>query len=228
MGSEILEDENYPEDDFQEEESSLIFKITKAFLALVLVFGMLYFSGVREYFFFSRTSENIQLESFDPIIEGEELKLSYKVKIIREPFFGSERSKDEVYSLMSNTAAILSQAGIDLIGGEVIERELTKEELLSLLDGDFSSLKIDSGMVNIILVKNLGGLNGVAYPGRRVAMVADYTAGKDFRTLAHEIGHLLGLGHKDNSRYLMSQGATGDRLSMEEVIKMRKTLNEEF
>ena len=50
--------------------------------------------------------------------------------------------------------------------------------------------------------------------------VADYTTVYDFRVLAHEIGHLLGLSHVpvDRNR-LMYQGANGSELSLEEIMR---------
>ena len=52
--------------------------------------------------------------------------------------------------------------------------------------------------------------------------VADYTTVHDFRTLAHEIGHILSLDHvrADNQR-LMNSGANGTILSIDEITRAR-------
>ena len=53
----------------------------------------------------------------------------------------------------------------------------------------------DEATINVFLVGNLGGINGIAFGGLNSVAVADYTTVYDFRALAHEIGHILGLHH---------------------------------
>lgn len=227
MGSKILDDDTL-EEDLEEDQQSFLLKLGKIFLVLALVMGLIYFSGLREYFFFSQTSSNIEIQPLEPIVDAKIISLPYSVIIVRGPRFGSQRTEKEVASLILNSSSILRQAGIELVKKEVVAKKFNHKEILAVLNGDFSSLVLDSEVLNIILLKNLGGLNGVAFPNSKVVMVADYTAGKDFRTLSHEIGHILGLDHSKDPYRLMSQGGIGNALTIEEVIKMREIFNEQF
>ena len=63
----------------------------------------------------------------------------------------------------------------------------------------------------------------MAFGGLRSVAIADYTTVYDFRALAHEIGHLLGLSHVPVDRnLLMYQGANGSELSLEEIMRARE------
>lgn len=210
--------------------SSFLFTTLKIFTALVALVGMIYLSGLREYLFFRETSSNIELNSLEKNKKWEEIEVPFQVILIRESVLGTNRNGEQIDSLLDNAQSILNQAGILLNKEKVLERELPKEKASELLDGNFSILEDDlsENQINIILVKTLGGINGIAYPSKKVVMIPDYTAGYDFRTLAHEVGHVLGLGHIENHKQVMTQGKSGLLFSEEEIIKMRKIINEEF
>ncbi len=208
--------------------SHLFLRLIKVGTALMLILGMVYFSGLREYFFFRKTPTDVTVREVEQVLQVENRELPIRIFIIREPTLGSRREKDNIFSMIDNSSKILSQAGIDLKIGEVKSVEINRKKVSELIQGNFNSIKKEKGKVNLILVKTLGELNGLAYPGRNVIIIPDYLAGRDYRTLTHEIGHLLGLGHKDDSRYAMSQGSSGILFSEDEVIKMRKKLDERF
>jgi hypothetical protein len=84
------------------------------------------------------------------------------------------------------------------------------------------SSSYDPAVINIYLTRTLQGVNGLAYRGTRAVSVADYTSTLDFRTLAHEFGHLLGLEHVGSNRQLMSTGATGVELTEQEITTARE------
>ncbi len=220
---------NFNEFDLEEEaeDGSKLVKVGKILLALVLVLVMVYFSGIREYFFFRRTPESATITEMEKVLEVESVDLPVTVFLIRNSRLGTVKNYDEIESLIRNGSSIMSQAGIDLIIDDFIEKEMATEEIIDLIDGDFDLIAKRDG-VNLILVKTLGQLNGLAYPGRDVVIMPDYLAGRNYRTFAHEIGHLLGLGHVEDGRYVMSQGSTGVLFSKEEVIKMRKRFDEKF
>jgi hypothetical protein len=75
--------------------------------------------------------------------------------------------------------------------------------------------------IHVYYVRDLAGANGWTVGARHVA-VADVTTVDDFRATAHELGHLLGLGHTaDNETSLMASGRNGVKLSEEEIAQIR-------
>ncbi len=215
-------------EDDKKSPKDLFLKAAKALLALVLVLVMIYFSGIREYAFFSRTPEDASITQMDKIIDVEEREIPITVILIEEDILGTGREESSIRSMIGNSSNILSQAGIDLEIDEIVSVDLDRQEVSQLIGGGFHLVELNEENINIILVKTLGTLNGLAYPGKNVAIMPDYLAGRDYRTLAHEVGHILGLGHKDDDRYVMNQGSYGLLFSKEEVIKMREKLDEKF
>lgn len=210
--------------------SNFLFTALKIFTALVVLMGMIYISGLREYLFFRKTSTDIELNNLEKSKKWEEVDVPFQVILIRESVLGTKRNHKQVDSLLDNAQSILNQAGISLTKENVFEKHLSKQEASQLLDGNFLVFEnnLNDSQVNIVLVKTLGGINGVAYPSKKLILIPDYTAGHDFRTLAHELGHVFGLGHTENYRKVMTQGKSGLLFSKEEIIKMRKTINEKF
>ncbi len=213
----------------EKEDKSLFTKVGKAVVALVLALTLIYFSGLREYFFFDRTSPDLEVAEIESAFELEVVEIPINVLIIREPVSGSQRDSEEVEILIQNTSNLLNQADLELKKTNFYEEELEREEVSEILSGNFLFLeKLSNREINLILVRTLRGLNGVAYPSRNTIIIPDYTAGRDYRTFAHEVGHILGLGHVDDPRYVMSQGERGVLFSEEEIIKMRQIADEKF
>jgi hypothetical protein len=82
--------------------------------------------------------------------------------------------------------------------------------------------------VIVFLVHSLDGINGIAFVGGRTVAVAEFTTVYDFRVLAHEVGHILGLSHVREGGRLMSTDAGGAELTVEEAEKARQTLVDIF
>jgi hypothetical protein len=127
--------------------------------------------------------------------------------------------------LSEKASLILAQAGILIKVSGVYKIDTTESNVFNSLDDrDFLNNlpHYDSGAVSVILSKSLLGLNGVAFGRGGVVAVAEYTAGYDFRTLAHEMGHILGLGHTSLASRLMNSGGRGERITIEEAEIMRE------
>ena len=78
--------------------------------------------------------------------------------------------------------------------------------------------EVDPLTINVFLTRNLWGINGIAYTGLYTVAVADYTSVYDFRVLAHEVGHMLGLEHVlESDGRLMYREANGFALSPQEI-----------
>ncbi|MCH7911244.1 MAG: zinc metallopeptidase [Candidatus Hydrogenedentes bacterium] len=45
--------------------------------------------------------------------------------------------------------------------------------------------------INVFLLGNLKGINGISFTGSNAVALADYTTVYDFRALAHEVGHAI-------------------------------------
>lgn len=146
---------------------------------------------------------------------------------------GSKRDEENIRRLIENASHILAQADIELVLEAIHNVQKTDEEIRFLLDNTsqipLQISEFDSGSINLILSYRLRGINGLALGGIQTTMVADITTVYDFRATAHEVGHILGLSHTDESRNrLMFRGANGSDLTEEEIFRMRQTAERIF
>jgi hypothetical protein len=202
-------------------------RVFRGVVALAVVAGLVYISGIYQSFLFQRTSPNIEQEQLQTAIDGETLLIPLVVFIIQnDEAYGSERTKEDVRRLVEQADRVWDQASIDLAIREIHVEQKTDQEIELLYQNAraFSqSLEgVDYGAINVVLVGNLQGLNGVAFGGIPVVAVGDYTTVFDFRALAHEIGHKLGLSHVVAEKRLMHQGANGFELSLQEITHARE------
>jgi len=220
--------EEFDEFDFEIEEEkrekSLIFKIVKWSVALLVVFGLLNLFGFRNFFLYRTTPPTVEQQEVEVKIDAEILQVPLNVIVLTSPEegYGSERSEESVLSLVENAAEIWEQGGIEI----VLKAIHFEEKDNALLEKLYQNPRLvvnnvqnfDTESLNVFLVGSLGGINGVSFSGLNTVAVADYTTVYDFRTLAHEIGHQLELSHVSGSRgQLMYRGANGFNLSIDEI-----------
>jgi hypothetical protein len=219
-------------DFFEEEEEvpglSAAAKIARGSIAAIVLIGLVYISGVHQYFFLQRTSPDIRQESVQSAVNAERITISITVYIVRNSgVYGSERTAEDVSRLVAEASRVWEQASISLMVRGVYEVEKTDEEIGMLFQnaGVFARglphPHMEDKSIHAVLVRNLQGLNGVAFGSVPLVAVADYTSVYDFRVLAHEIGHKLGLQHVVNEKRLMHQGANGFELSLREITAAR-------
>jgi hypothetical protein len=220
-------------EEWEKPEESLVFKIVKWSVAIIVVFGMLNLFGFRNFFLYRTTSPEVEQQEVKVKVDAEILQVPLNVIVLtsRDDGYGSKRDEKSVLSLVENAAKIWEQGGIEIVLKSIHFEEKNNAILGSLYQNPRLVINnvqnFDNESINVFLVGNLGGINGVSFNSLNVVAVADYTTVYDFRALAHEVGHQLGLVHVSKSNgQLMYQGANGFNLSIEEIEIARE--NAEF
>ena len=190
-------------------------------IVVLVIMGLVGIGGVYQYFQFFETSHVVE-EQATPIVVGvTQLTVPLTFFILRGAN-GSERDDASVNHLFANGQEIWNQANIILSVVNEYEVVVNEDEMNIFYENPrafMGSLPgYDPGTINVLLVRTLRGINGIAFPGFNSIAVADRTTVFDFRAFAHEIGHILGLAHIPNDRtLLMFQGANGSILTQDEI-----------
>jgi len=132
----------------------------------------------------------------------------------------SVRSADSMVELFQKSQTIWRQARI-IFDVKIEEAEFDSSVQKAVEQQNFDNLYAiipkDDHTLHVFFVQALGGPNGIAI-APSLALIADSTTVNDFRATAHEIGHLLGLSHTDESqKRLLFRGTNGTELTPEEI-----------
>ena len=135
--------------------------------------------------------------------------------------YTSFRDEDNIYELLAGANRIWSAGGISFEIVEIKVTEIKFEDIPNTLNGNNVALveheNFVDGKINLFLVQSLNGLNGLALVRVDTALVSDFTTVNDYRTTAHEFGHILGLRHVPEGEKLMARGRNGERLEDWEI-----------
>jgi len=210
--------------DDKEREESPVFRFVKIIVALLVIIGLINIFGLRSLFFYRTTSPSVEQNEVEMKIDAEILQVPLNIIVLTtaEEGYGSKRNKESILSLVRNAGVIWEQGGIELTIKN-IHFEEKSNTLISRLYQDPNLVinnvhNFDNESINVFLVGSLGGVNGVSFGGLNTVAVADYTTVYDFRALAHEVGHTLGLSHvSESTGQLMYQGANGSNLTIDEI-----------
>jgi len=144
--------------------------------------------------------------------------------------FSTGRDKEDIYRIFNETNKIWNQAQIEFVIEDIDTIQMNNLEFNSAIFAQNISVltqreDFDRGMINGYFARYIGA-NGVAFSPQGVFIVADLVTVNDFRTTAHELGHLLGLHHVGEKENLMYRGSNGEILNQWEVDLARENAKE--
>jgi hypothetical protein len=160
-------------------------------------------------------------------IQNQKITLPLKIHVIKDASgqYTSFRSQKNVEELIQKANSIWEQADIQFNIEEIVITEVSFGAIPNTLNDNPSELlshpNYKPEAINVFLVQSLNNINGIALPPHKIILVADYTTVNDYRTLAHELGHILDLRHVPNSAQLMARGRNGEFLFKDEIKKAR-------
>jgi len=219
--------DNFENESEEKFEVSMLSRILRGVIAFVALIGLLHLSGINQFLRYQRTPESQEQTPIEALVDARTLTVPLTLFIVTgNNSYGSVRSEENALNLVENASRIWDQAGIVLEISAIHTLVKSDDEIHIFFNNIGAFIQkieaFDSGTINVFLLGTLGGINGIAFGGLRSVAVADYTTVYDFRALAHEVGHILGLSHVGESRgQLMYRGANGFELSLEEIERAR-------
>lgn len=173
-----------------------------------------------------KTPQDKTQEEIPSLLNNPEIKIPVVAYKINGPrIVKTYRDKENIINTVEKASNILNQADIEIYIKEIEEIEIdldSYDDRAPFAYNLFEDIKRMSGYsknnLNLIFLKRNPFFSylqtgGTSVEKDRIAFVIDRYNQDDFRILAHEVGHLLGLTHHDeddcieeNSQWLMEGG----------------------
>jgi len=186
----------------------------KIFIFLILI--ILLFFGV--------SILNNKSISGDTVIEiSDQIIIPIKVHIVVDDsgIYTSARNEENILFLLEKVNKIWDQGNIHFQIEEIVITNVGFAAILNVINGNPFEISnhenFEENKINLFLVQNLNNINGLALGNVNSIFVSDHTTVNDFRTTAHELGHILGLSHVGPSNRLLALGKNGEILTYEEI-----------
>jgi hypothetical protein len=162
----------------------------------------------------------------------------------KDPWHSSCRTVDEVVGIFKKANEIWRQADITF-DAKVLEWKFDPGALEEIVQGayrrqgDVDRLGEVTGNdpreITAIYVHSIGGSNGKVFRQKKACIVVDNTTMPDYRTTAHEIGHLFDLEHWLDSpppapsdrppNQLMARTQSGTELLQRDIEQVKRRLS---
>ena len=140
--------------------------------------------------------------------------------------YTSSRNEENIISLLEKANLIWNQANIYFQLEEIVVTNVDFGAISNAINGNNFEISTNKNFaddkVNLFLAQNLNNINGLALGNINSVFVSDYTTVNDFRTTAHELGHILGLNHVIPQNRLLARGKNGEILLSEEIFIARR------
>jgi len=195
-------------------------KIMRKKIYLFFILIIIIFIGIN-FFQNKQISNNINVIS-------EQIIIPVRVHIIADDseVYTSSRNEENIVSLLEKSNRIWNQANIYFQLEEIVITNVDFRTISNVINGNGFEISTNKNFaddkINLFLAQNLNNINGLALGNINSVFVSDYTTVNDFRTTAHELGHILGLNHVIPQNRLLARGKNGEILVSEEIFIARK------
>ena len=190
-------------------------KIYLFFILIIIIFiGINFFQN-------KQISNNINVIS-------EQIIIPVRVHIIADDsgVYTSSRNEENIVSLLEKSNRIWNQANIYFRLEEIVITNVDFGTISNVINGNGFEISTNKNFaddkINLFLAQNLNNINGLALGNINSIFVSDFTTVNDFRTTAHELGHILGLSHVIPQNRLLARGKNGEILVSEEIFIARR------